>query len=270
MIRIFGRFRQAELMESSIVRYILYATGEIFLVVVGILIALQVNTWNEARKARDYERVMLQEIRENVLVNLARYRYLETRLQTSNAGIHLLLFEMEKAKPDHDRLEHYFKAVNTGISFTYNRGAYDSVKAGGLDRLSNQALRSRLINHFDSSMPRISGFIDMQYKSVIDDAKTGLLKGLFQPAVSRDAKGLLQVKMKLSEDIDSSNDELLVYLAQIGEANQSASLRLSAVVAETEDVLAMLDAEIDGKPILRTAVTEEKLPSIYPRRGRDS
>jgi len=269
MIRMLGRFRQAELMESRFAGYFLYAIGEIFLVVVGILIALQVNTWSETRKARAYERVMLQEIRENVLVNLARYRYLETRLQTSNAGIHLLILEMQKAKPEHERLEHYFNAMNTGMSFSYNRGAYDSVKAGGLDRLSNRALRSRLIGHFDSSMPRFSGFIDAQYDSVIVDVKTRLLSGLLQPAVSRDTTGLMRVKRKLSGGINLSNNELLVYLAEIGEANQSASLRLRAVVAETEDVLAMLDTEIDGKPILRTAGAEEKVPHGYPRRGRN-
>jgi hypothetical protein len=40
-----------------------YAIGEIFLVVIGILIALQINTWNEEKKSRTYELKMLEELR---------------------------------------------------------------------------------------------------------------------------------------------------------------------------------------------------------------
>jgi len=53
MLRFFRQIRQ-KLMEQNKVRtYILYAIGEILLVVIGILIALQVNNWNELRKERN-------------------------------------------------------------------------------------------------------------------------------------------------------------------------------------------------------------------------
>lgn len=47
-------------------RYLLYAVGEIVLVVLGILIALQINDWSEARKEREKERTYLQAIREDL------------------------------------------------------------------------------------------------------------------------------------------------------------------------------------------------------------
>ena len=50
MISIFRRVRQKLPEENRITRYPLYAVGEILLVVIGILIALQVNNWNEERK----------------------------------------------------------------------------------------------------------------------------------------------------------------------------------------------------------------------------
>jgi hypothetical protein len=52
MLTFFKRFRQALLSENKISKYLLYAIGEIILVVIGILIAIQVNNWNEARKER--------------------------------------------------------------------------------------------------------------------------------------------------------------------------------------------------------------------------
>ncbi|MBT8293982.1 MAG: hypothetical protein KJN70_11965 [Eudoraea sp.] len=50
MIKFFRKIRQRLLTENKFSKYIMYAIGEIALVVIGILIALQVNNWNENRK----------------------------------------------------------------------------------------------------------------------------------------------------------------------------------------------------------------------------
>ncbi|MEZ2414815.1 DUF6090 family protein [Muriicola sp. E247] len=58
MIKFFRKIRQRLLAENKVSRYLLYAIGEIILVVIGILIALQINNWNEGKKeakmARNY------------------------------------------------------------------------------------------------------------------------------------------------------------------------------------------------------------------------
>ncbi len=50
MIKFFRKIRQRLLKENKISKYLLYAIGEIILVVIGILIALSINNWNESRK----------------------------------------------------------------------------------------------------------------------------------------------------------------------------------------------------------------------------
>ncbi|RYM34921.1 hypothetical protein ERX46_05975 [Brumimicrobium glaciale] len=50
MIKFFRKIRQKSLIENKFSKYLLYASGEIILVVIGILIALQVNEWNEESK----------------------------------------------------------------------------------------------------------------------------------------------------------------------------------------------------------------------------
>ncbi|MGB0916571.1 MAG: DUF6090 family protein [Flavobacteriales bacterium] len=50
MIRFFRKIRQQMLAENKFTKYLIYALGEIVLVVIGILIALQINNWNEQRK----------------------------------------------------------------------------------------------------------------------------------------------------------------------------------------------------------------------------
>ena len=52
MLRIFRHIRKWLMEERKIRRYLLYALGEILLVMIGILLALQVNNWNEQRKAK--------------------------------------------------------------------------------------------------------------------------------------------------------------------------------------------------------------------------
>ena len=58
MIKFFRKIRQDLLMENKSGKYFKYAIGEIVLVVIGILIALQINNWNENRKAKVKERVL--------------------------------------------------------------------------------------------------------------------------------------------------------------------------------------------------------------------
>ena len=50
MIKFFRKIRQRLLSENKPSKYLLYALGEILLIVIGILVALQINIWNENRK----------------------------------------------------------------------------------------------------------------------------------------------------------------------------------------------------------------------------
>jgi hypothetical protein len=52
MIAFFRKFRQRFLAENHLGKYLLYALGEVLLVMVGILLALRVDNWNEERKER--------------------------------------------------------------------------------------------------------------------------------------------------------------------------------------------------------------------------
>ena len=53
------------LTEGKAGRYLKYAIGEIILVVIGILIALQINNWNEQRKDRTKEQILLKHLQED-------------------------------------------------------------------------------------------------------------------------------------------------------------------------------------------------------------
>ncbi|NVK48257.1 MAG: hypothetical protein HWE09_00720 [Cyclobacteriaceae bacterium] len=66
MISLFRKIRQKLLQQNRITRYLAYALGEILLVMVGILLALQVNNWNEYQKERKLEQVFLKKLTKDL------------------------------------------------------------------------------------------------------------------------------------------------------------------------------------------------------------
>ncbi len=70
MLRFFRQIRQKLIEQENMRKYVWYALGEIFLVVIGILIALQVNNWNEERKNRQQVLATFQEIQNDLYTDI--------------------------------------------------------------------------------------------------------------------------------------------------------------------------------------------------------
>jgi len=101
MIKFFRKIRQKLLTENKFSKYLLYAIGEIVLVVIGILIALQINNWNELRKANNREHSLYQNIlidleNEDVRLNSALGQY----KQHSDAYYHIYYEKIGKTNYD--------------------------------------------------------------------------------------------------------------------------------------------------------------------------
>lgn len=89
MLKFFRTIRRRLLESGSLKKYLVYAIGEILLVVIGILIALQINNWNEDRKAKANEREYLKGIKRDleqdlVFVQERIYQYSERLSMYSN------------------------------------------------------------------------------------------------------------------------------------------------------------------------------------------
>lgn len=81
MIKIFRKIRQKLLAENKFSKYLLYAIGEIILVVIGILIALNINNQNEQRKEIEQEQVILKQLVTDYKANLLQ---LENKIEMRN------------------------------------------------------------------------------------------------------------------------------------------------------------------------------------------
>ena len=69
MIKFFRKIRQKMLTENKFSKYLIYAIGEIALVMIGILLALQVSTWNEQKKEYNTAIVLAKSLVEDLNKN---------------------------------------------------------------------------------------------------------------------------------------------------------------------------------------------------------
>lgn len=76
MIFLFRKIRKNMIVNKKVRSYLLYAFGEVFLVVIGILIAVRIDDWNEQRKKEKEVNIIMSEIQENLFEDKAT---LETR-----------------------------------------------------------------------------------------------------------------------------------------------------------------------------------------------
>lgn len=96
MISFFRKIRRFLVLENKPVRYLKYAIGEILLVVIGILIALQINNWNEAQKERKRERMYLESLVIDLKESQAELeRVIEKTDIVATASVQLLEFSID-------------------------------------------------------------------------------------------------------------------------------------------------------------------------------
>ena len=91
MIKFFRKIRQNLLSEGKTGQYLKYALGEIILVVIGILIALQINNWNQLRKDEIKEQVILKQLQEDYRANLLQLEQkIDSREKMITSALRLL------------------------------------------------------------------------------------------------------------------------------------------------------------------------------------
>ena len=144
MIRFFRDIRQHLATQNKVAAYVRYAIGEILLVVMGILIALQVNNWNEKRKETIFEQKVLNEILTSIHQNI---NYLNRGIKSNNEAINscnVILNHFKNNLPYSDSLDHHFSYSLYWFYPTLNNNAYESLKSYGLHLIKNDSIRNML------------------------------------------------------------------------------------------------------------------------------
>ena len=159
MIKFFRKIRQRMLKENKFSKYLFYAIGEIVLVVIGILIALQINNWNESRKER------FQEIKfyENLLVSLSADSTDVARIMRAiNDGMNAQKFFIGNSYQDLNdnytiqQIEDSLKIIDQiGSSFFPRFSAYNQLSNSGFQTLlQSEEIKIKLLELYDRRYKR--------------------------------------------------------------------------------------------------------------------
>ena len=149
MIKIFRRIRRKLITEGNLKKYLIYAIGEILLVVIGILIALQINNWNENNKDRSTEKKLLTELNENLKTNSDRLKSDLQKEVRSIESIDFVVDHIMQRKEYHDSLDVYFRKALFSPDIVVATSGYEAVKSKGFEIVKKDSLRNAIIDLYD-------------------------------------------------------------------------------------------------------------------------
>jgi hypothetical protein len=160
MIKFFRHIRHSLIVENKTANYIKYAIGEIILVVIGILIALQINNWNEQNKENRLEAEYYCRLLEDAQQDLEQVNQFikasEDRLAASNQAVRLL--QKEKAKKVDVSNQLGLSIIAIYSDFTPNNSAFEDLKSGAnLNIIKDKHIIKAINNYFNT----VTGYISI-------------------------------------------------------------------------------------------------------------
>ena len=152
MIKLFREIRYDLMNKNKIGKYFKYAIGEIVLVVIGILIALSINNWNEIRKYKNLEIVTLTEIQKGLNQALNE----NERAEKSNSGTlksyEILLEHFDKKLPYSQLVSVHFRRLLAWQEPDFNYAGFELFKSRGPDLISNDSIKIKLLEIYEEKI----------------------------------------------------------------------------------------------------------------------
>ena len=149
MIRFFRQIRQKLLSENKLSKYMLYAVGEIVLVVIGILIALAVNNWNQEKKEQRLGDDLLVRIHRDLVKDTTNFRNDIIRNDALREDLKKLLVELYDGINDMEEVKKMSETWDQMLdqAFSPNDNTYQSMLSSGtLGFIQNQNLKDKIID----------------------------------------------------------------------------------------------------------------------------
>ena len=145
MIKFFRNIRKSLLTENRVSKYLLYAFGEIVLVVIGILIALQINNWNEKRKNKKEEKTILLTVKEDFLKAVDEFKVLNN-IRTQTIQVTNKINSLESKNLDKSLVKELFSKTLSSPTFNNKSGSLSVLLSSGkINLIENQKIKELLI-----------------------------------------------------------------------------------------------------------------------------
>ncbi|MFY0630271.1 MAG: hypothetical protein JXR05_07805 [Flavobacteriaceae bacterium] len=197
--------------ENKFSKYFLYAIGEIVLVVIGILIALQINNLNENRQKKKLERDYLSEIKGNLIKDTLNINITQdfTLSKIDTIANTLALFEKANfGEPYFNKLRPKLGVLTDFKMFSPVRTGFDNmVSSEKIGLINNKALRTELSNYY-SDLSYENGTqerVKQVTREFTDDIAPKIMnKELLNSFIN------LNLDLKSSDDVNVHSDEITI------------------------------------------------------------
>lgn len=155
MIKFFRSIRQSLLFENKTRKYIKYALGEIILVMIGILLALQVNNWNEQRKDHLKEIASLKSIKSELEFSLEELKSDQKATERlHNSTLKVQNYIREKPSISDSMYTDFFLSYQLAYFFP-KTSTYETFKNGNLELIRSDSLKIVITDIYEAGYKRI-------------------------------------------------------------------------------------------------------------------
>ena len=150
MIKIFRKIRKKMADDNKPLKYMRYAIGEVVLVVIGILIALQINNWNEEKKDRGLEIEFLKRLKSDLVTDSTYY---SRRIKDSESFVMSnveFITELYKVQQNYSDVKKLFEKLKLSSKqlVSQNSTYLELINDGKLNLIRNTKLKSALIGYY--------------------------------------------------------------------------------------------------------------------------
>ncbi|MBK8499729.1 MAG: hypothetical protein IPL52_13170 [Flavobacteriales bacterium] len=197
-MKVFNAVRKRLLDDGRFKRYLVYAFGEIVLVVAGILIALQLNAWKADQRDRAAEKVHLENLREDLRLQLEviRAQMMHDTSMSLRADTAMAFFTGGLSLEDLERRLYGSYQLGWRKTFVASDATFKVLlSTGGMNLIGDPRLRTDLMRYHQQ----------LDYTTQVINTNNRLIDELFSlnaasnaPSFSRDAHGRLENDVALS------------------------------------------------------------------------
>jgi transposase-like protein len=235
MINFFRKIRKKLADDNKPLKYMRYAVGEILLVVVGILIALQINNWNEYRKDREKEQKVLETLADNLERNSVILHEGLNVIEKLDKSSKIVFDFFEGKVTYHDSIDNHFVVgryfgVMQGIK---SSEGYENYKNVGFDIILSDDIKKNVLHLFEVEYPTLDEYRRLLFDANSSNAKYDIIRNqYFRKNKPINISNLL-----------NSNDMYEMY-AEPYRLRSLHKVQLNGILDNTEKVLQLIKDEL--------------------------
>jgi hypothetical protein len=238
MLTLFKKIRKSILDTSSTGKYLAYAMGEIALVIIGILIALQINNWNEERKLQQKEKELLISLKSDMEGTLEKLEginhYNDLTLKNYKEIVEFLLSDREY----YPRLDTLFGRLDNWFSPFFSYNAYETVKSVGIEIITNDQIREGIIYTYEFRFPTLIEDWDKSEWS-FNQVKTPLIT---RHLITRYWEG--NIARPHNVKAMKNDPEFLSMVTQLVEWREFGVSNVARTIEELTSLISLIDEEV--------------------------